>query len=201
MDTNSGYDNKLFWDKYKNYIKECYPRHFKVTQMLRSTSYATVGQRILDLGSGACKESKSLFWPSRYFGVDANVDPKEEGILCDYRKDFDRILKEIPFSPQCFTSIFSSELTAPQEENYSLYERLFRTFSSIKWGIVSGFYYGSKRNEKVVKETGGLESYQSILDLSEIKSSLFREIRIQIPGPSKMFGDDVIEVWKLLERK
>lgn len=192
------YTEKSFWDQYKDYVEESLPRHQRVIEMFLGFE-RPLSQ--LDLGCGGCKEAKQLLSPNLYFGVDAAVDPAGDGVLEDYRKHLWRVADSLYFPPECFTSLFSSEVTGSFISNSVLYDRLFRMFPSIRYGIVSGFYYGNRRDQEKVTENGGLESYQSIQDIHETMSPYYKETRILLPAPSTMFGRDVIEVWKFLERK
>ncbi len=83
---------------------------------------------------------------------------------------------------------------------YNFYRRIFRELP-IQLALVSGFYYENRIKEEQVKETGEIVSYQSIEDQREFMCPEFIEFRTHLPVPSKMFGEDVIEVWKLLVRK
>lgn len=196
------YDNKDFWSQYQDYLEEVRPRHAYVIDTLLN-GMLKKRLHLLDLGCGKCREAKSLINPGLYFGVDQVFEPDETtlGRKLDYRKDGEYIADWIPFPPNCFSSFFSAEITAPPEENYLLYENIFRTFPSIGWGIVSGFFYGNRKNQKTVTETGGLTSYQTIENPADFISKTFEEGRFVFPVPSKMFGPDVYEVWKLLVRR
>jgi hypothetical protein len=66
---------------------------------------------------------------------------------------------------------------------------------------VSGFYYWNSKDKNPIGETGGIQSYQTLEPVETVLSPNFHETRITLPAPSEMFGSDVIEVWKLLERK
>ena len=102
------------------------------------------------------------------------------------------------FKPTAFVSLFSTELTAPAGINYKFYRDLFSMGVGI--GIVSGFYYVGRQEENPIREFGshGIVSYQSVSPLEMARSYGIYEVRITQPVPSKLFGPDVIEVWKLL---
>ncbi len=62
-------------------------------------------------------------------------------------------------------------------------------------------FYESKRDLETVGETGGIVSHQTIEDPAKYISEAFSEFRIHMRTPSRMFGEDVIEVWKILSRR
>lgn len=140
-----------------------------------------------------------------YFGVDLNVESKQfynyETIRANYREKaaLDEILK-FSWRITAWTSLFSTEITAPYPANYELYKYIFEN-SKIKVGVVSGFYYANRKTEAVVGEAGGILSYQTLESLEDVKNDVFDEIRSVVHVPSKMFGEDVYEVWKLFIRK
>ena len=100
-----------------------------------------------------------------------------------------------------FISLFSVECCQLATIKYDLYNRIFSEFPTIGYGLVGGFFYQSKRDQESVSETGEIISYQTIEDPSLYISNLFTELRIHLHTPSKMFGQDVIEVWKFFIRK
>lgn len=201
------YEDKSFWEQYEEYIEESLPRHRRAVNMLLHDKFPHNGV-LLDLGCGQCMEAADLIEPLQYIGVDQN--PPSKWILegterkvhkLDYRKDsLDRVCIS-EYHVDFFSSFFSSEVTETYPQNERLYEKIFQSFPSLQWGLVSGFYYRGRRNEAKVEETGGIVSYQSIWDLADVESEVFEETRLLVKAPSKMFGPDVIEVWKLLERK
>jgi hypothetical protein len=88
----------------------------------------------------------------------------------------------------------------PAFDKYAFYEKIFMEYD-IQMALVAGFYYRNRIQEDKVTETGGIVSYQSIEDQRNYPCNNFIEMRTYIDVPSKMFGDDVVEVWKLLIRK
>src|SRR3989344_4007285 len=66
--------------------------------------------------------------------------------------------------PNAFVSLFSVECFHPAQERYELYGKVFETFSTIEFGLVSGFFYEGKREQETVDETGGIVSHQTIED-------------------------------------
>ncbi len=194
----SNYGTPEFWNEYEGYVQESLPRHLNARDQLMATRannrpYGVV----LDLGCGRLKEARDLF--SVAFEVDSDPAANPDAVV-NYR-DTAALALKLPSMKGVdgFTSLFSAECTGTIEANQELYEWLFKTFKTLKFGVVAGFYYRGKEAQFTVEETGGLTSYQSVGPLS--KSTLYKETRLQIEAPSKLFGPDVIEVWKLLERR
>jgi hypothetical protein len=203
---------KNFYELYLDYLVEPSVRKSHDTVFEHFTSEPEF-EAIVDFGCGV-SEIARYRKPKEYLGIDMNPEIKKYNphkiLFADYRAETN--LNEIieSFKPRAFTSLFSIEITAPEwvtsveeqvKAKYALYERIMREIKSIKYGLVSGFYYLTKMYENPVKETGGVLSYQTLEPKSSVKSNVFTEQRIKIPTPSKMFGDDVIEVWKILERR
>lgn len=192
------YANDEFWAAYAEYVKETRAVHQRVTTLLTGHRPLTA---IVDLGCGRTKEALRLFSPLRYIGVDA--DPAVGADITMNYRDVEglRLAMKHPNletlrHPSTFVSLFSTELTASPEVNTEYYAKLFNTFPSLRRGVVAGFYYSRRRTEPTVSEAGGLTSWQSIGDLTVS----MRETRVALRVPSKLFGDDVVEVWRLLER-
>ena len=195
------YEDKEFWEKYEEFVEESLPRHQQAIVLMPLDK-----DFILDFGCGRSKEAMRLLNPEKYIGIDTIAESWLDGTrktfqVDDYRED--ETLKELStfYAPTSFTSLFSIECTNTLENNYDLYEKIFNLFPSIKSGAVAGFYYESKIEQETVKENGGIVSYQSTGCPRNYDSYSFLETRQLIPAPSKMFGDDVIEVWKFLKRK
>ena len=188
--------NKQFYEQYSTYLYEPSVRksHDWVLNVLK---FDGAFDYVLDLGSGV-GEFKKFYKPKGYLGVDANCEESFNTRKANYRTcDFKKELRG--YKPTSFVSLFSTEITAPTAENYMLYEKLFSELKIIS-GLVSGFYYASKKLENIVQETAGITSYQCLENLEDVRSELFTEKRIILPVPSKMFGSDVVEVWKLLTK-
>lgn len=197
-----GYD-KGFYDKYKDYLNESAVRQAH-TRIFKIASLNPDFRNVVDFGCGMFNEFYEFANPDTYLGIDVNIsDSKPNKVLVqtDYRKIRDLALYVGAHSPTAFVSLFSTENTAPTEENYEFYKKVFKECPSINSGLVSGFYYVSKRHQNPIGETGGIESYQTLEGIEEVSSDLFSEMRVILPVPSKMFGPDVFEVWKFFERK
>lgn len=111
------------------------------------------------------------------------------------------VMPSLPFTPNAFVSLFSVECFHSTPEKYEFYEKIFKTFSTIEFGLVGGFFYEGRRGEEKVGETGNIVSYQTIEKPWKYTSNWFTEFRMHIRTPSKMFGPDVVEVWKFFIRK
>lgn len=189
-----------FYEAYEAYLHEPMVReaHDWVFSIVRRNS---AFQRVIDLGCGQSREFMKWFCPSKYVGIDL-VAPAAE-----VREDYRRIMSALADqkypaleSWDAFVSLFSCEITAPCGENYTLYNRLFALRPETKAGLVSGFFYANEPTSATVAEAGGLTSFQTLEPIEEVSSAYFTEKRITLPVPSKMFGDDVFEVWKIFER-
>jgi len=154
----------------------------------------------MDLGCGIGEYATYDQHHAAYVGIDLNnTGSITHFVQVDYLKlDFGNLL---PFLPNAFISLFSIECFHSAKNKYTLYNRLFSAFPTVKCGLVGGFFYESRRNQETVSEAGEIVSYQTIEDPSLHISDLFTELRIYIRTPSQMFGNDVVEVWKLLVRK
>lgn len=190
------YNDDAFWDQYEVYVEESAPRHRKAVDLLLIDQLFP--GCLLDLGCGRCQEARELLYPQKYLGVDLvdgplKLDYRNLGAFCDALQGE---------KPTAFASLFSVEVTGNWFDNYPIYRRLFEAFPTIEWGLVSGFYYKGEQDQPTVAEAGGIKSYQSLFDLADVRDDgPFEEMRLLLKAPSKMFGPDVIEVWKLLTRK
>jgi len=156
---------------------------------------------VIDFGCGQCCEYRQHGIHSGYLGLDLNPPSHHDCYACDYKRVPDKVITEkAGFPIHAFVSLFSTECCMDKWDKFSFYRRIFNVFP-IQVALVSGFYYENKIKEEQVKETGGIYSYQSIEDPRDFICSEFIELRTHLRVPSKMFGDDVVEVWKLLIRK
>lgn len=198
-----------FYRLYEEYlveprVREAHDFVFRVFTDLSGTEH-----EVVDLGCGRSQEFRR-FAPTEswdaYLGLDVNAEDESNRI--DYR-NLDALFARLDqgrragYPPDVFVSLFSSEITAPAPENTLLYKELFKRYPSIRWGLVSGFYYHGRRGEQPIEEAGGITSWQTLHPLGRpaISSHLFEERRISLSVPSTMFGEDVVEVWRLLKRK
>ncbi|MBI2035678.1 MAG: class I SAM-dependent methyltransferase [Candidatus Liptonbacteria bacterium] len=190
-----------FYRMYREYLQEQTVRrnHDHVFSLFASLLLHD-SPRVMDLGCGIGEYATYDQQHAAYVGVDLNnTGSVIPFVQADYLKlNFGNLL---PFLPNAFISLFSIECCHSSESKYTLYNRIFSTFPAVKYGLVGGFFYESRRNQETVSEAGEIVSYQTIEDPSLHISPLFTELRIHIRTPSRMFGNDVIEVWKLLVRK
>ena len=193
------YADDKFWEAYEEFVVESLPRHRKVLKGW-TQFYSLPFDALVDLGCGRTKEALRLFQPKHYLGLDLSPTLDDNVMMTDYRNpDLPVLLNS--YKPTCFSSLFSVEITKPFTDNYELYERLFQEVPSLDFGIVAGFYYEKRKGQLTVQETGGLTSYQSIEAQEIVNSDSFYETRTYVKAPSKLFGLDVVEVWKLFRRK
>lgn len=186
-----------FFQRYENYLQEKWVRETHDI-MFRTFRKLFPVQNVIEFGCGQCCEFRRFGKTDSWFGFD--LEPPKDAVTyaCDYTKltKLD-ILKLVPFSADGFVSIFSTECCLSRTEKYAFYRRLFREHD-FKAGLVSGFYYENKVKEEQVGETGGISSYQTVEDQRDFMCDEFIEWRLCVRMPSEMFGDDVVEVWKIL---
>lgn len=195
-----GYDSD-FYTMYEAYLVEERVRgkHDAVLDMWHTLTWPN-SSYVLDLGCGQSNEYLR-FGPDvrAYQGFDVTESP--HGMVLDYRgPELLEAVRSLGWQPDAFVSLFSAECTATPIENAELYEQLFREIPTIKHGLVSGFYYAGRRKENPVRETGGVVSWQTVDHLEHEVSDVYDEIRVLARVPSAMFGDDVVEVWRMLTR-
>ncbi len=193
--------NRPFYEMYREYLQEKVVRenHDCMFRLFRSLTVPE-SLRVIDLGCGVGEYATYDYRYASYVGIDLNNTGALKNFLqADYLKlDFkDRLL----FTPNAFVSLFSLECFHPASARYAFYEKLFGDFPAIRFGLVSGFFYESRRDQETVSETGGITSYQTVEDPARFISPVFTELRVHMRTPSKMFGQDVVEVWKILVRK
>jgi len=191
------YDNN-FYNAYEEYLKEPTVRaaHDWIFSIV-STKFSF--HNVVDLGCGRSQEFYHFCKPRYYLGVDENIEETEPQFKYSLLKRNYRNHVRWNMIP-AFVSLFSCEITAPYTENYIYYNSLFSNNPDIQIGLVSGFYYENKRGQNPIGETGDILSYQTLENIGDCLRVGFTEKRILLPVPSKMFGPDVIEVWKIFER-
>lgn len=198
---NMGYDRDFFAD-YAEYLLEDSVResHDTIFQIFNKDEDSIHTLDVLDLGCGM-GEFPARVAHHRYLGVDLeNQGMPFEFLQADYKKlDF---LDQLPFEPNLVVSLFSIEACLPATERYALYNALFERLPTVGAILSAGFFYESKKDQETVEEADGtLISYQTTESFYKFKSEIFDEKRIQMRTPSKLFGPDVVEVWKILERR
>ena len=191
--------DKNFYKLYLEYLKEKTVRasHDRMFAYFRQFTHP-YSLRVADLGCGLGEYSTYGYYAD-YVGIDLNNTGQVKNFTqVDYH-DLGFVAK-LPFAPNAFVSLFSIECFHSAKDKYALYEKIFADAPSVKYALVGGFFYESKRGLETVGETGGIVSYQTIEDPAQYISRMFSELRTHIKTPSKMFGKDVIEVWKILSR-
>ena len=190
-----------FYRMYRGYLQEQVVRrnHDHLFSLFASLLLPDT-PRVMDLGCGIGEYTIYDRRHTAYVGIDLNnTGSVTPFVQADYiALDFEHRLS---FSPNAFISLFSIECCHPAAKKYDLYNQIFSKFPTIKCGLAGGFFYESRRCQEMVSEAGEIISYQTIEDPSNFISDLFTELRIHIRTPSQMFGNDVVEVWKLFVRK
>jgi hypothetical protein len=208
-----------FYTAYAEQIKEprvrkVHDRLFEMTNHVGPTlADRSAFDRVLDLGCGQSNEFYTYGGGggSCYVGVDLHPLPltKLGGRLSTaltVQGDFNDVDLSVHLVEEhkltAIVSLYGIENNGPCEQNYALYRSLFQR-TPIRSILTVGFYYGRAPHDEIFVEDIGFEVYQSVQPLEKTKSlsdGLFDEIRIEASCPSNLFGEDVIEVWKLLTR-
>lgn len=193
------YDEKFYRD-YAEYLLEHTVRtsHDLVFRLFRRFVYPAP-LLVVDLGCGL-GEYQTYGHHDDYVGVDLNYTGQVGNFVCADYHDLS-FLNQLPFMPTVFVSLFSIECFHSARDKYALYERIFGAFPFIQHGLVGGFLYEGRRNLETVEENGKIVSYQTIEDSALYISETFSELRLHMRTPSRMFGDDVVEVWKIFCRR
>lgn len=182
----SDYDQE-FYGAYREYLRE--PGVRSVHDWVFDVFVQHVGHQwtsgVVDLGCGLQEFGSYVrdLTPWCYIGLDKNGYPSW---------DFADPVPEADI----FVSLFAAECVLGPAK-YEFYKRAFAE-SGAEYGLVSGFYYRGREHETLIPETGGIVSYQTVEP--QPMHSEFREWRLVVSCPSRMFGPDVVEVWKILER-
>lgn len=194
--------NKDFYEEYYEHLNE--PRVRKVHDEMFSFFeglYYLDGDaypRVIDFGGGTGEYGRFGRWDA-YWTIDKNETI--EGyphLIADFMsKDF-RL--ELQHSENGFISIFASEIIQNTENKYKWYQKLFKEYPSFKYGMVSGFYYKGHEDEETIEEKSGHVVFQSIEDQRSYICPEFIEFRCYKEVPNKMWGPDLVEVWKFFKR-
>jgi hypothetical protein len=203
------YDDEFF-KMYVEYLQEPTVRanHDAAFRLFR-TFCGDVYHNVIDLGCGSYEFVCYGSGVMKYCGVDktlrGSIGRHIEAVEYDYLApdvmNVPSLLRaDHRFSPNTFVSLFSVEPIIHEEQRYAFYTNLFETCPTLKYGLSAGFYYTSLSNQATVGETGGIISHQTIDRPYEYPHPLFTETRILMETPSKMFGKDVVEVYKMMKR-
>lgn len=192
--------DKSFYELYSDYLREPTVRknHNFIFEFFASVAH----QRdlfVVDLGCGL-GEYEMYGRYKDYAGIDLNNVGRVKNF---FRTDYHdlKFVRHLPFAPTSFVSLFSIECFHNARDKYALYDRIFSEIPSIAYGLSGGFFYEKRKTQETVGEAGEIVSYQTIEDPSLYISPLYVEMRIHIRTPSAMFGDDVVEVWKIFIRR
>jgi hypothetical protein len=186
--------NEDFYDNYKDYLKEPTVRkvHDRMLNLFVKLFPLDEELNVIDFGCGLCEYHQFGAYDN-YIGID-QIKLAPHVVQGDYIKIGKINIGN--FEPSAFVSLFSIECCL--KEKYEFYRKIFRENENIQAGLLSGFYYEERKDSEIVVETGGIKSYQTI-EKQEIWPE-FIEMRVYERVPSKMFGHDVVEVWKFLLR-
>jgi hypothetical protein len=188
-----------FYTAYAAYLQEPTVREAHDWVFAIAASTVPALSHVVDLGCGQFNEYYQHAQPKKYLGIDVNVEPSRRPgqllVQADYRTaDLKSIIGRR--RPTGFVSLFSCENTAPVEDNYRFYRNLFDQFG-FKAGLVSGFFYSGSRDINPIGEAGGIQSFQMLENIEDVRCKEFVERRIVLPVPSKLFGANVYEGWKI----
>lgn len=195
------YGTPEFWTRYRRFVAESLERHRRAISTLPGGLKNLAG-RVLDLGCGQATEGWVLTAQqlSQYLGVDQQLAPGVTPGGCYRRGNYRHgaFLRTLQgHNPQTVISLFSVEPTGTVGQNRSLYRQVFKTFPTVDRILSAGFYYQRHWDqEEPVLEAGGLASYQ----VNGAVPMLEGELRVSMPAPSRLFGSDVVEVWRYLPR-
>jgi len=154
--------------------------------------------KVVDIGCGLGEFHQHGF-KLQYVGLDLNPRVNADTLKVDYTKR--EWVKDLPFLPNAFVSLFSLEPMLDVSERYSYYDWLFDAIPTLQFGLSAGFYYASKADHFMVGEAGDITSYQTIEKLGEHGKGSYHEEWTVMHTPSVMFGQDVVEIWKKFTRK
>lgn len=203
-----------FFQSYRDYLQEptVVARHrFAINALIGLDDDSRI---VVDVGCGLGEyllHQRSYKPKDRYWGLDkcaAYLRTYPDGrriapVDITNIHDVDTVLRTIvsaDFRFNTLISLFALELLQDAEKNQQWYEHTFMAYPHLNQILVSGIYYESKCDQEIVQEACG-PSYQSIAPIHTRKSQYYYESRLTLPVPSKMFGQDVYEVWKLLDRQ
>lgn len=191
--------NDEFYKQYAEYLAE--PDVRKVHDyVIGILGFSKDFDFVLDLGCGL-REFQDSALPYYYRGVD--LHSPEADIIVDYKSE--KLFEKIEdFKPTVIVSLFSIELSDFNPVVWKFYNYLFEKIPSVRKALVSGIYYRDRHDHSYVVENDGSTVFQTISKLGEHekREDIIKEaLRLTIPCPSKMFGPNPIEVWRLLERK
>jgi SAM-dependent methyltransferase len=187
--------DKDFFNQYSDYLKENSVRISHNSAFRLLADYHSV----LDLGCGLGE-----FLNYKYFNEYIGMDIENRGLPSQYFIQGDYTISKfdnLPFEPTLVVSLFSIEACYSYKDCNHFYEKIFALLPKVNRIMSSGFFYLSKSKDETVGETGGITSFQTISDPEFYNNSIYSESRYITETPSKMFGPDVVEVFRYLERR
>lgn len=188
------YNNDDFWARYHDYAEDSSEAHLTAFYAVYSATNPYGKGSAFDIGCGVVQLMRKVLHNKTYVGFDQHAyESRPDLVQVDYttdagRKtiaDFARVLE-----PDVIVSAFSTEIMLPERDRLELYDWLLTLAPQV---VASGFYYDDDRRERErVQETHDLWSYQTLLD-TPLQPY---ERRFVQRNPSKLFGPDVVEVWR-----
>lgn len=172
-----------------------------IFSILRASAHFS---RVVDLGPGGSTEYARFGQPEAYMGIELRdsplVDPGVERVQADYRAhNLASCIRDRDFKG--VISLFSTELYASPQDNAAFYDRIFADSPQVGSIFVTGVHSTKFMDERFVKE-GSHEYYQTFTDIRpEETGRNFDELRLTVPNPSRIFGDEEVAVLRVLFRK
>lgn len=190
------YAQSGFWAAYQEYADASAPKHRAAARALLPN--ATFVPQVLDLGCGETQIARSLWHPENYIGLDLHAT------RADHKADITDFEQVRPFLMQQETrlvvSLFALDVILPDPDTYI--NQIFSAASTVGYVLTSGFYYTDRRHENPTEERlpdgTALTSYQTLAPPKPLEYATQQQLHF--PNPSKLFGPNVIEVWRLFTR-
>ena len=165
----------------EQWATESRPRHRQGIRMLVD---AERWDSMVDLGCGRMSIGSAVFSPYLYstHGAILRIDADPEA-QADLTANYREVTKfDLP-GRMAAVSFFSTELTAGYLTNQALYAMLFTDNPNLTDIFAVGIFY--ERQKKVYQSTGPVGPTES---------------RVLLPAGSKMYGPDVVEVYRRIRR-
>jgi len=181
--------------RYLAYLKEPSVRashDYAIDWFLHTTHSCGKFPNVVELGGAGEYHTYGKY--SEYMGVNLE-NPAVPSVALHGKKS---ITDVVPFTPRAFVSLFQIELLYPPEERYKIYASIFRRNPGIFYGLSSGFYHGNRSTMDQTLGQNGTLVHQTIQPKGSNVCIGFYEIWLSVRAPSKTFGSDVVEVWKVL---
>jgi len=152
----------------------------------------------LDLGAGQCEIGRSLVSEQSVYKP-TDQHPKGDAVCLDFT-DMKKVHEVIHLlKPVRIISLFALDVVMPTLGASNVIRECL-SHECVEDFISAGFYYNDGRKHQLtVEEVGGLISHQ-VQARSNISDGILHETRLEVPAPSEMFGESVIEVWRHVRR-